>query len=108
MLFFVVLFQQTEKYVMRKLPLILGFLFLDLLEEEFKKKSAILFVIVHTLLIYTFTLSFILSFFYAFIGFIYLLIKKRNIKEKKVNVVDILIYPKLLKKEFGKEIINLA
>ena len=63
------------------LTLILGFLFLELLDEEFKKKSAVLFILVHTLLVYTFTLSLVLSFFYAFIGFIYLLIKKRNIKE---------------------------
>lgn len=62
------------------LSLLLSFLFVKMV-EKFEKKYVILFVIVHTLLIYTNTIASILAVFFALVGFSYVLIKKRNIKE---------------------------
>lgn len=62
------------------LTLLGAFLFVKLL-EKFEKKYVISFVVVHSLLLYTFALAPVLSVFYAIVGFSYVLIKKRNIKE---------------------------
>ena len=62
------------------LTLITAFSFVSLL-EKFDKKRAVIFILAHTLLIYTFTLSLVMSVFYAFTGLAYLVLKKKNIKE---------------------------
>lgn len=62
------------------LTLLSSFLFVKLL-EKFEKKYVISFVVVHCLLIYTFALTPILTAFYGVVGFSYVLMKKRNIKD---------------------------
>ena len=62
------------------LSLLVSFAFVKML-EKFEKKYVIAFTILHTLLFYTFSLVPILSLFYLIVGFSYVLIKKRNIRD---------------------------
>ncbi len=62
------------------LALFMTFLFVKML-EKFEKNITISFIILHVLLLYTFGFSLIYEIFLAIVGFSYVLIKKRHIKD---------------------------
>ena len=62
------------------LSLIFAFAFLKFIENS-NNKNMVLFIVIHSLLFYTFHLSLIMSFFYALAGLFYLFYKKKNIKK---------------------------
>ena len=71
--------------------LLASFVFVKML-EKFEKKYVISFIIIHTLLFYTFSLVSILSLFYLIVGFSYVLIKKRNIKDFVITYAIALVF----------------
>ena len=70
------------------LSLLFAFSFLKFIEKP-DNKNAILFIIIHSLLFYTFHISAIMSFFYALYGLIYILFNKKDIKRFLISYLII-------------------
>lgn len=77
------------------LALLSAFLFVKML-ENFDKKYSIAFIIAHSLLLYTFTITPLLTFCYAFIGWVYVYTRKQEFLKtflKNFGIVILIAIP---------------